>query len=179
MLTQDPSRAARDATRPSGSRAASPPTRSSTTTTLNQYGFGALRCAVDNLNGDNVEWIAYPSGAAHVFCYAYYVKPPPTAGAIIVRKEVDAPAGTAAQDFRFAGNLSYNEDKKFTPAAHAPGSAGLGDVLPGGRRNVDDRRGGPARLGARQPQLHLALRRERDHDQPLRSRRSRWRRATR
>ena len=89
----------------------------------NQYGFGALRCAVDNLNGDNVEWIAYPSGAAHVFCYAYYVKPPPTAGAIIVRKEVDAPAGTAAQDFRFAGNLSYNEDGKFTLRA-APGSVG-------------------------------------------------------
>ena len=25
-----------------------------------QYGFGALRCAIDNLNGDNVEWISYP-----------------------------------------------------------------------------------------------------------------------
>ena len=24
------------------------------------YGFGALRCATDNLNGDNVEWISYP-----------------------------------------------------------------------------------------------------------------------
>ena len=41
------------------------------------YGFAALRCAIDNLNGDNVEWIGYPSGASHVFCYAYYVKPPP------------------------------------------------------------------------------------------------------
>ena len=29
----------------------------------NTYGFGALRCAIDNLNGDNVEWIAYPTGA--------------------------------------------------------------------------------------------------------------------
>jgi hypothetical protein len=28
-----------------------------------QYGFAALRCAIDNLNGDNVEWIGYPSGA--------------------------------------------------------------------------------------------------------------------
>jgi hypothetical protein len=34
----------------------------------NQYGFGALRCAIDNLNGDNVEWIAYPTGARHVLC---------------------------------------------------------------------------------------------------------------
>ncbi len=25
-----------------------------------QYGFGALRCAIDNLNGDNVEWISVP-----------------------------------------------------------------------------------------------------------------------
>ena len=33
-----------------------------------QYGFGALRCAIDNLNGDNVEWISYPAGANHVFC---------------------------------------------------------------------------------------------------------------
>jgi hypothetical protein len=28
-----------------------------------QYGFGALRCAIDNLNGDNVEWISFPEGA--------------------------------------------------------------------------------------------------------------------
>ena len=27
-----------------------------------QFGFGALRCTIDNLNGDNVEWIAYPKG---------------------------------------------------------------------------------------------------------------------
>ena len=26
------------------------------------YGFGAVRCASDNYNGDNVEWIAFPSG---------------------------------------------------------------------------------------------------------------------
>ena len=30
-----------------------------------EYGFAALRCAVDNLNGDNVEWIGYPAGASH------------------------------------------------------------------------------------------------------------------
>ncbi|HEX2707116.1 MAG TPA: hypothetical protein VHM66_03795 [Solirubrobacterales bacterium] len=27
-----------------------------------QYGFGALRCAIDNVNGDNVEYVAYPAG---------------------------------------------------------------------------------------------------------------------
>jgi hypothetical protein len=31
------------------------------------YGFGALRCAIDNLNGDNVEWILFPFGVEHVF----------------------------------------------------------------------------------------------------------------
>ncbi len=87
----------------------------------NEYGFGALRCAIDNLNGDNVEWISYPSGAKHVFCYAYYVKPPPTSGTIIVRKEVDAPSGTARTDFRFTGNISFNADQSFSLAA-APGA---------------------------------------------------------
>src|SRR5262249_46436729 len=33
-----------------------------------KYGFAALRCAVDALNGDNVEYIAFPSEVKHVFC---------------------------------------------------------------------------------------------------------------
>jgi uncharacterized repeat protein (TIGR01451 family) len=77
-----------------------------------EYGFGALRCAIDNLNGDNVEWISYPSGTEHVFCYAYYVTPPPTSGTIIIRKEVSDPPD-ADQDFQFAGNLTFNADGRF------------------------------------------------------------------
>ncbi len=77
-----------------------------------QYGFAALRCAVDNLNGDNVEWIAYPSGATHVFCYAYYIQPPPTSGTIIVRKEVSSPAN-ATETFPFEGNITFNADHRF------------------------------------------------------------------
>lgn len=77
-----------------------------------QYGFGALRCAIDNLNGDNVEWIQLPVGARHVFCYAYYVRPPPTSGTIVVRKEVvDAP--NAEEGFVFGGNLSYDPSGTF------------------------------------------------------------------
>ena len=72
-----------------------------------QYGFGAVRCALDNLNGDNVEWIGFPSGARHVFCFAYYVRPPPTSGTIVVRKVVDDPQATAAVDFPFGGDVSY------------------------------------------------------------------------
>jgi choice-of-anchor A domain-containing protein/uncharacterized repeat protein (TIGR01451 family) len=78
-----------------------------------EYGFAALRCAVDNLNGDNVEWIGYPAGASHVFCYAYYVKPPPTSGTIVVRKEVSDPHD-ATQSFPFEGNVTFNADGRFS-----------------------------------------------------------------
>ena len=71
------------------------------------YGFGALRCAIDNLNGDNVEWNGYPAGTTQIFCYAYYVKPPPTSGTITVVKNN---AGNVRQDFVFRGNLSYTPD---------------------------------------------------------------------
>jgi hypothetical protein len=40
---------------------------------------GALRCATDNVNGDNVEYIRFPDNVEHVYCFAYYVQPPPTA----------------------------------------------------------------------------------------------------
>lgn len=79
-----------------------------------RYGFAALRCAIDNLNGDNVESIAYPQGARHVYCYAYYVEPPPTSGTIVVRKVVDDPEATTAQPFTFSGNISYTADHTFS-----------------------------------------------------------------
>ncbi len=77
-----------------------------------EFGFGALRCAIDNLNGDNVEYLAYPAGTEHVFCYAYYVTPPPTSGTIIIRKEVSDSPG-ADQNFQFGGNLTFNADGRF------------------------------------------------------------------
>jgi len=85
-----------------------------------QYGFAALRCAMDNVNGDNVEWIGFPSGASHVFCYAFYVQPPPTAGTIVIQKSL-AEALPAPQSFDFAGSVSYNPGGAFsvTVPAHA------------------------------------------------------------
>jgi uncharacterized repeat protein (TIGR01451 family) len=79
-----------------------------------QYGFGTLRCATDNLNGDNVEFIYFPQGVTHVFCYAYYVKPPPTTGLITIKKRVvGAPAGSNPS-FLFngtnPGNISFDPD---------------------------------------------------------------------
>ncbi|WP_027005393.1 DUF11 domain-containing protein [Conexibacter woesei] len=89
-----------------------------------RYGFAALRCAIDNYNGDNVESINYPQGARHVYCYAYYVEPPPTSGTIIVQKNVDDPSVTTAQPFTFQGNISYTVDHTFTDnaASGRPGS---------------------------------------------------------
>jgi uncharacterized repeat protein (TIGR01451 family) len=82
-----------------------------------QYGFAALRCAVDNNNGDNVETLTYPQGTRHVYCYAYYVTPPPTSGTIIVNKVVDDPNVTSAQPFTFSGNISYTTDHTFSLSA--------------------------------------------------------------
>jgi hypothetical protein len=75
------------------------------------FGFGALRCATDNVNGDNVEYIEMP--IRHVYCFAYYVQPPPTSGTIIIRKEVADPA-SADMTFDFGGNLSYKDDHQFS-----------------------------------------------------------------
>ena len=51
-------------------------------------------------------------GPKSVFCYAYYVRPPPTSGTIVIRKEVrsDQPA---THDFSFDGNLSFNQGGLF------------------------------------------------------------------
>jgi hypothetical protein len=75
-----------------------------------QYGFGTLRCATDNLNGDNVEFIFFPQGVTHVFCYAYYVTPPPTAGVITIKKQVVGGPGGASFLFNGtgSGNLSFD-----------------------------------------------------------------------
>ena len=72
-----------------------------------KYGFGALRCATDNWNGDNVEWIGFPTNTSHVFCYYYAVTPAPTPGTIIVQKTLAQP-DTATHTFRFLGNISYS-----------------------------------------------------------------------
>ena len=73
-----------------------------------QYGFAALRCAADALNGDNVEYVYFPAGVTHVFCYAFYVVPPPTSGTITIEKKVvGAPAGQNPS-FAFSGSISYD-----------------------------------------------------------------------
>ncbi len=129
-----------------------------TTKFPDQYGFAALRCAIDNLNGDNVEFTRFPSGTTHVFCYAYYVTPPPTSGTIIIRKQVDVDAPQSyTQDFRFVSNITYNASGDFLLAVNnnAPASATFiraGDHP--GRGAVAGDRGRPGRLAAAVTRLH-------------------------
>jgi hypothetical protein len=82
------------------------------------YAFGALRCATDNLNGDNVEWISYPPNIIHVFCFAYYVKPAPTSGTIEVVKDVTLPPETGPQKVRFTGEISYANNEFFLTSSN-------------------------------------------------------------
>ncbi|GAA4051674.1 hypothetical protein GCM10022248_18570 [Nonomuraea soli] len=98
------------------------------------YGFGALRCSVDNLNGDNVEQVAFPSGRTHVFCYYYAVTPPPQAGTIVVRKEIVG-GGSDEHTVGLHGNVSYNPGGGFQIDA-TPGDPGditfnRAETLPG------------------------------------------------
>jgi hypothetical protein len=87
------------------------------------YTFGALRCAIDNLNGDNVEWIKFPQGSRHVFCFAYYVVPPPDSGTIVIRKELEQ-APESDQAFTFEGNVSYTVDRRFNVTVRPGSTAG-------------------------------------------------------
>lgn len=73
-----------------------------------QYGFGALRCAQDSINGDNVEFVTFPTGTRHVFCYYYAITPPPDSGTITVVKKV-APDSPGEGQFRFDGTVSYGD----------------------------------------------------------------------
>jgi uncharacterized repeat protein (TIGR01451 family) len=78
----------------------------------NKFAFGALRCSDDNLNGDNVEYARFSQGLKHIYCFAYYVVPPPKAGTIVITKHVSDPSN-ATQTFTFQGNISYTSDQTF------------------------------------------------------------------
>ncbi len=75
-----------------------------------EYGFAALRCATDALNGDNVEYVFFPAGVTHVFCYAFYVVPPPTSGTITIQKRVVGAPDGEDPAFGFNGSISFNPD---------------------------------------------------------------------
>lgn len=75
------------------------------------YGYAALRCSQDAVNGDNVEFVSFPKSQTHVFCYYYAVSPPPASGTIVVRKQL-APGSLGQGSFRFDGNLSFADSNR-------------------------------------------------------------------
>ncbi|MGI9188113.1 MAG: prealbumin-like fold domain-containing protein [Gaiellales bacterium] len=92
----------------------------------NQFAFAALRCAVDNLYGDNVEWVRYPQGHTDVFCFAYLVDQTPQSGTITIVKQVEGASGTQVQQTAsFSGNVSYDAGGRFQVDARTgtPGQA--------------------------------------------------------
>jgi len=110
------------------------------------YGFGTLRCALDNSNGNNVEWIGYPAGVRHVFCFAFYIKPRPGIGALVVRQEVTRKLGYP-QRFGFTSSASYarggivelitSGDPVSTTLVRAAGNYAVAGQLPAGWRLVE------------------------------------------
>jgi hypothetical protein len=88
-----------------------------TSTFGSRYAFAALRCAVDNYNGDNVEWVGFPSGTTNVFCYYYAVDQAPAPGTIVVQKQLAA-GETGSDTFQFTGTVSYNPGGDFEVPAN-------------------------------------------------------------
>ncbi|GAA3225306.1 hypothetical protein GCM10010532_057510 [Dactylosporangium siamense] len=75
------------------------------------YGFGALRCAADGHSGGNVQWLGFPAGARHVFCFAYYVRSAQAPGTLVVKARTATPVGYP-QRFAFDASASYTADKR-------------------------------------------------------------------
>jgi hypothetical protein len=75
-------------------------------------GFGALRCAVDGHTGGNVQWVTFPAGVRHVFCFAYYVRSPGATGTVTVRVKPSRPIGYPRR-IGFQSDLSHAPEGKF------------------------------------------------------------------
>ncbi|MEV0132003.1 hypothetical protein AB0H83_26505 [Dactylosporangium sp. NPDC050688] len=75
------------------------------------YGFGVLRCAADGHAGGNVQWLGFPAGVRHVFCFAYYVKSAQAPGTLVVRARTATPVGYP-QRFAFDASASYAADQR-------------------------------------------------------------------
>ena len=90
-----------------------------------RYAFGALRCAIDNLNGDNVEWVGFPTGSTNVFCYYYAVSQTPAPGTIVIKKQqvLAADESFSTNTFQFNGSVSYNPGGNFDVPVSGPSGA--------------------------------------------------------
>ncbi|NJC63468.1 hypothetical protein HC028_02925 [Planosporangium flavigriseum] len=71
---------------------------------------------MDGRTAGNLQWLSFPPGVRHVFCYAYYVKGAEDSGTVMVRMRATRPVGFP-QQVRFAGGLSFTADGAFTLAS--------------------------------------------------------------
>jgi hypothetical protein len=77
----------------------------------NKYAFASLRCTVDALNGDNVEYVQYTNRAKHAYCFAYYVDKTDYGTITLAKKTTNGDTSTA---FHFASNVDYANDGDVT-----------------------------------------------------------------
>ena len=95
-------------------------------------GSGRFAARLDDLNGDNVETIQFPTGARHQSSATRTTStPPPTSGTIVIRKQVEGSA--TSETFHYGGNLSYNEGGAFDLSA-SDGNPGSTDFVRGETR---------------------------------------------
>jgi hypothetical protein len=57
------------------------------------HSFAVMRCGIDGRTGGNTQWIGFPTGARHVFCYAYYVRGATATGTLTVKLRTDRAVG--------------------------------------------------------------------------------------
>jgi hypothetical protein len=77
-----------------------------------RYAFGVLRCGLDGHTAGNTQWVGYPAGTRHIFCFAYYVRGAES-GTLTVRVRPSRQHGYP-QRFTFASNIGYTGSGELT-----------------------------------------------------------------
>jgi hypothetical protein len=104
-----------------------------------RYSYATLRCSVDNLYGNNVEFVQIPLGHTNVFCFEYLVDERPHAGTVTIVKKVESPTGAAVeQRATYSGSLSYADGGLFSMVARTATPASMSFV-----RNASATAGAP------------------------------------
>jgi hypothetical protein len=71
------------------------------------HSFAVLRCGIDGRTGGNTQWIGFPAGARHAYCYAYYVRGATATGTITVKLRTSKAVGYP-QRIPFGSTLSQS-----------------------------------------------------------------------
>lgn len=71
------------------------------------HSFAELRCGIDGRTGGNTQWIGFPAGTRHAYCYAYYVRGATATGTITVKLRTSKAVGYP-QRIPFTSTLSHS-----------------------------------------------------------------------